>query len=100
MDLRFAHMHKQHSHSIIRSFESLSAVTFIRAARFPVTVRSIRHHCMQRVSLSKRPVSIAMRMLLQRNPTTNHAQIRMCIRRTMDSTNLRFLQRHNEQRHN
>jgi hypothetical protein len=24
MDLRFAHMHEQHSHSIIRSFESLS----------------------------------------------------------------------------
>ncbi len=24
MDLRFAHMHKQHSHSIIRSFEPLS----------------------------------------------------------------------------
>jgi hypothetical protein len=28
MDLRFAHMHKQLSHSIIRSFESLSRVSF------------------------------------------------------------------------
>ncbi len=31
MDLRFAHMHKQHSHSIIRSFESLSPVLFANA---------------------------------------------------------------------
>ncbi len=28
MDLRFAHMHKQFSHSIVRSFESLSAVIY------------------------------------------------------------------------
>ncbi len=26
MDLRFAHMHKQHPHSIVRSFESLPRV--------------------------------------------------------------------------
>jgi hypothetical protein len=35
MDLRFAHMHKQHSHSIIRSFESLSRV--IHHALMPQT---------------------------------------------------------------
>ncbi len=29
MDLRFAHMHKQHSHSIIRSFESISPVSLV-----------------------------------------------------------------------
>jgi hypothetical protein len=47
MDLRFAHMHKQFSHSIIRSFESLTSV-------------SLAHSCMNLSSVSGFEVQVVL----------------------------------------
>jgi hypothetical protein len=44
MDLRFTHMHKQLSHSVIRSFESLSAVFYVQPGQRTAYKKNSRKH--------------------------------------------------------